>query len=416
MSSEDEYFLLAAAYSVLIKKKSNKLLQRPRNRTKWVKECLLKRSKYTHVNLLQELRFEPDDWRNYLRMDEDSYVRLLTLVSPLTERKDTMLRAAITPHERLTATLRYLATGRNYEDLKFSTLISPQSLGKIIPETCRAVVEVLKTEYMKFPATEDEWIRIANDFEKKCNFVNCVGACDGKHVNIIPPAGSGSYYYNYKGTHSLVLMAVVSANCEFIMCDFGINGRISDGGVLEYTNVYKKLKNGQLSLPAPIKPKNSEIVLPFVFIGDEAFTLRKKFVKPFSRKALNNEKKIFNYRLSRARSKVENAFGILSNRFRIFHTAISVNLEAIDNIVMATCVLHNYLRRRSGNLYAPNNNLYREDALTGTIELGLQPTDFISLQQTHNQRVDNVAKHVRELYLHYFNNEGAVEWQQRMVH
>lgn len=243
-----------------------------------------------------------------------------------------------------------------------------------------------------------------------------MGAIDGKHVNIIPPAGSGSYYFNYKGRHSLVLMAVVDANCEFIMCDFGINGRISDGGVIEYTNFYKKLKNRQLSLPMPTKATNSDKLLPFVYVGDEAFTLRTDFLKPFSRKDLNNEKKVFNYRLSRARSKVENAFGILCNRFRLFHTAISVNLKAVENIVMSTCVLHNYLRRRSTTVYAPDHNLYRENTDTGTIELGLQPTNFISLQQSHNQRVNNDAKQVRELYMHYFNNEGAVPWQQRMVH
>lgn len=212
-------------------------------------------------------------------------------------------------------------------------------------------------------------------------------------------------------------MAVVNANCEFIMCDFGINGRISDGGVIEYTNFYKKLKNGQLSLPAPTKPNNSEKLLPFVFVADEAFTLRKDLLKPFSRKDLNNEKKIFNYRLSRARSKVENAFGILCNRFRIFHTAISVNLEAIDSIVMASCVLHNYLRRKCGVVYAPDNNLYKENTDTGAIAWGLQATDyFLPLRQTHNQRVNNDAKQVREVFMHYFTNEGAVEWQQRMVH
>ncbi|VEN44318.1 unnamed protein product [Callosobruchus maculatus] len=45
------------------------------------------------------------------------------------------MRQSISPHERLTATLRFLATGRSYEDLEFSVAISPQALGQVIPET-----------------------------------------------------------------------------------------------------------------------------------------------------------------------------------------------------------------------------------------------------------------------------------------
>lgn len=82
---------------------------------------------------------------------------------------------------------------------------------------------------------------------------------------------------------------------------------------------------------------------------------------------------------------------------------------------MATCVLHNYLRR-SATVFTPDNNLYRENTDTGTIELGLEPTNFVRLQQSHNQRVNNDAKQVINLYMHYFNNESAVERQQRMVH
>lgn len=59
------------------------------------------------------------------------------------------MRKSISPHERLTATLRFLATRRSYEDLKFSTIISPQALGYIIPETCEAVYKVLHKDYLK---------------------------------------------------------------------------------------------------------------------------------------------------------------------------------------------------------------------------------------------------------------------------
>jgi hypothetical protein len=57
------------------------------------------------------------------------------------------MRQVITPHERLTANLRLLATGKNYKDLKFSTIMSPQTLGKTILGTCRAIYKVLKEYY-----------------------------------------------------------------------------------------------------------------------------------------------------------------------------------------------------------------------------------------------------------------------------
>lgn len=119
-----------------------------RKRRKWVKLWLADRDRHSHVNLLNELKVEPDDYRNYLRMDENIYIELLHLVTPLIERQDTRMRKAITPHERLSSTLRFLATGRSFEDLKYSTIISPQSLGKIIPETCAAICVVLK-DYIK---------------------------------------------------------------------------------------------------------------------------------------------------------------------------------------------------------------------------------------------------------------------------
>jgi hypothetical protein len=118
--------LLAVAAALAIKQK--------KSRSEW----LLKRS-LGHVNLLEEFRLEPGDWHNYLRMDEKTYFKLQQLVTPLIKKKVTQMSLSISPHERLTVTLRFLATGRSYEDLKFSTLISAQSLGHKIPETCEAI-------------------------------------------------------------------------------------------------------------------------------------------------------------------------------------------------------------------------------------------------------------------------------------
>lgn len=114
------------------------------------KSWLQKRETYTHVNLLKELREDnPDDFKNYLRMNSDVFDELLHMVEPYLKKQETPMRTTISPQERLLATLRFLATGRSYEDLKYSTAISAQALGYIIPETCAVIYDVLRKEYLK---------------------------------------------------------------------------------------------------------------------------------------------------------------------------------------------------------------------------------------------------------------------------
>lgn len=90
---------------------------------------------------------------------------------------------------------------------------------------------------------------MAADFQHLWNFPNCGGAVDGKHVAISRLPDSGSYFFNYKGYYSIVLLGLVNANLEFLLADVGCNGRVSDGGVIDGTAFYRALKNGKLNLP-----------------------------------------------------------------------------------------------------------------------------------------------------------------------
>ncbi|KAL4718659.1 hypothetical protein ACJJTC_013388 [Scirpophaga incertulas] len=109
------------------------LLKKKKKRSVWVKKY---RQQYSHMTLIEELRDNyPDDFKNYLRMDNQLFNMLLNKIKHKISKQDTVMRESIDARARLAATLRYLATGRSFEDLKFSTGISAPSLSKIIPET-----------------------------------------------------------------------------------------------------------------------------------------------------------------------------------------------------------------------------------------------------------------------------------------
>lgn len=118
-------------------------------RKRWVKEWLKKREQFSHMLLLKEiLKTDEDDYKNYFRMSDNLFNKLLSMVKPFLERKDTNMRKCISAEERLAVTLRYLATGRHFEDLKFSVIMSPAVIGQAVIETCQALIFVLQN-YMK---------------------------------------------------------------------------------------------------------------------------------------------------------------------------------------------------------------------------------------------------------------------------
>ena len=282
------------------------------------------------------------------------------------------------------------------------------TISGIVPETCDAIFTMLKDTYMRKKTTED-WKDVATDFHEKWNFPNCIGALDGKHVRIKAPQHSGSSYFNYKGFFSMVLMALVDAKYRFIMIDIGAYGQQSDGGVFAGSAFGKKLEQDKLEVPgeAPI-PNNPEgEPFPFVFVADEAFPLKRNIMRPYPGRGISEVKKIFNYRLSRARRVVENAFGILANRFRIFHRGIDLDPDNVEKIIKASCMLHNVLQDD-----LPDGIQAAESQ--STIEPSVH---FEELGRVGANIGTREATVIRNKFCEYFQSvEGRLPWQETVVH
>lgn len=137
-------------------------------------------------------------------------------------------------------------------------------------------------------------------------------------------------------------MAICDANYRFIYFNVGAKGSSSDGGVFALTPFFRKMVNGELNLPNDQPLPQRERNMPYVLVADDAFALHTHIMKPYPKRNLSIIERAFNYRLSRARRTIENTFGILAGRFRVFHRTIELLPANIDKIVQGACVLHNF--------------------------------------------------------------------------
>nr|XP_037270385.1 putative nuclease HARBI1 [Rhipicephalus microplus] len=119
----------------------------------------------------------------------------------------------------------------------------------------------------------------------------------------------------------------------------GSPGKNHDAAVFESSRLPKVLASELFQLEA--KDVEGVSVCP-VLLGDQAFPLQCHLMKPFSRAGPSGSaSQVFNYRLSRARRVAENAFGRLKAHFRIMHKGIEVDIDNINRIIRACCILHN---------------------------------------------------------------------------
>lgn len=354
---------------------------------------------------------------------------LVKEIAPLITKQTTIMRRPIDPEVKLAITLRFLATGESFESLMYQFRVHSSTIAKFIPEVCTKIYEVFKERFMRLPNTAEEWEIIEHETRRLWQFPNCIGAADGKHVSIINPANSGSEFFNYKGFFSIVLLAIVDYDYKFIFADVGCQGRISDGGVYRNSFFYRATQENLLDFPPdkPLPSSNNPFYdsgnaekMPYVFLADDAFPLGKHCLKPYAQSGLTPIKRIFNYRLSRVRRVTENAFGILTNRFRVFTTKMCLDPDKATVITLSTLVLHNMLRELSNESYTPDGFIDVETEV-GDIVAGEWRNENIgesvlqSLPKSNTRKATKNAQHIRDSFADHFWGPGQIPWQWKML-
>lgn len=390
-----------------------------RKRSVWVKPWIQRRPLYgQYEQLMKELHAEDvSAFTNFMRMDPETFHELLHRIAPRITKLDTNYRKALEPGLKLAITLRFLATGNSYKTLQYGFRVAHSTISVFIPQVCQAIIDEFSDEVLMSPDTTEGWKQVAHTFNNRWNFPHCVGAIDGKHIAIKKPAKTGSLFYNYKGFFSIVLLAIVDADYKFMYVDIGQTGSGSDAGVFNESPFKEAIETGKLSLPAADPLPHDDQPLEYFLVGDDAFALKTWLMKPLPLRNMTHQQRVYNYRLSRARRVVENAFGLLASRFRCLLVTLPLTPDRVVKTTHACCVLHNFLRLRNPTLDVAT--LDQEDTqnnhelIPGSWRQHAQMPD---VEHLHRGNASTAAKAQRNYLLEYVTSpEGSVPWQDDIL-
>ena len=392
----------------------------PVQRRMWVRPWnrAQRRLLYGHWdNLLPQLRQEdPEAWFNYMRMRPEMFDEIVQRVGPRIQGHTTNCRQPLPSGLKLAITIRHLAAGDGYASLAYQFRVSRHTITAFLPKVCQAITDVFVDEVMECPTDSADWLEIAQQFQTRWNLPHALGALDGKHIQIRKPAQSGSLYRNYKKFFSIVLLGLVDADYKFIWADVGGLGHQSDAQLYNDSDLQECLEDGTLDIPAPSPLPNDNQDTPYFFVGDDAFALRTTMMKPYSQRGLSDSHLIYNYRISRARRVVENAFGILAQRWRFLLQVCQQEPDNVRKMVMTAVCLHNLMRIRYP--HAQNAALDQEDDDHNVVPgEWRQDANMRDMRQAVGRQHDTIAaKDMREMLKAYFNSPaGSVPWQNRHI-
>ncbi|XP_067625952.1 uncharacterized protein [Eurosta solidaginis] len=359
-------FVMVDIYREVCQQLKRRWWVRPVNRTR--------KTLSFHETSFAQLKLSDEE--HFFKATRMNVAKFNALVNLLRERLQRFsIREPISEEIRLGITLMFLAQGCNPQYLAWSYKLGVSTVRKIIYETCDAIWHGLREIYLAQP-NQTELKNIADRFYAKTGMPHCLGAVNGKHVKVVCPKRSGSLFFNYKKTFSVVLIAILARSV------FG-----------------NMILRNDLEIPPPDNLPGTDQIFPYFFVGDSAFPLKPNLMRPYLGRNLSPAKRNYNKRLSFVRVHIENTFGILANRWRVLHTTIHAAPENVDKIVLATIVLHNYLMLDSSSGYFDLNRASSDE--NGNFDCGQLSTRMASIQIAHSNRSTNEAFSLREELAEY---------------
>lgn len=286
--------------------------------------------------------YDDDRWIEMFRFTKREIFNLASLLSPTLRKQDTKYRYAIPVVIRLACTLFKLSHAATFLICSELFAVGRSTVSVMLREVVTAINIGLRNEIM-WPSG-DAVSTVASEFQQLCGLPGVVGAIDGTHIAISKPKYCPiDYYYFKSGGYSINCQAVVDNSRRFMDLYVGMPSSTNDSRMLRRSMLFYRGEHGTLW----------EHGLSFhgfspSLLGDGGYPLLPWLMVPHRQHgALSVADRMFNRKLSRGRSVVENAFGIMKLTFRELEGKTDLDVAIVPDVVMCCAILHNVLLNQS---------------------------------------------------------------------
>jgi hypothetical protein len=287
---------------------------------------------------------EYDDrrWIMNFRFTKAAIFQMAALLAPHCGKMDTRYRKAIPICVRIAYAFYKLAHSASLLICSEFFAIGKFTVSGVLRDVVHAVNDQFRSE-IAFPRGPC-LTTVMNDFHDFCGLSGVAGAIDGTHVHIRKPfMGLEDYFYFKTSGYSIQVQAIVDRQKRFVDLAVGMPGSTHDSRMLRLSTLYHEAENGTLFDPAV----SMEGFSPYL-LGDSGYLLKQWLLIPYrdgpGRGGQQSVlERLFNKHLSRGRSVVENAFGILKQTFRELLDITDLHVTFVPDAVVCCCLLHNVL-------------------------------------------------------------------------
>jgi len=233
----------------------------------------------------------------------------------------------------------------------------------VIKNSCQRIITKIIEFLMRKSGQYIVWLtgqrlhKVKSEFFKMHEIDGVIGVIDGSHIKIKWPTSKDHYiYYNRKGDYNLLIQGVCDYQKKFISFFCGEPRSIYDSRLLKKSSLYRKSINGFLGIN--------------FLSGDSAYPCLDWLICPF--KDNGNLTQIKKYLIIATRIVIENAFGLLKERFRRLKFFENNDLTFVVKCIVAAAVLHNICLDNKDEIDINNNDENNEDTINAT---GVSGTD-----------------------------------------